>query len=142
MPILPNCIDISTAAPYPTRAGKRTSRAHTHICPYIAVDGYTAEFRIFRFPYIAVAPDTALFSPTLCSRPCYLLQSHLPPRQSHNPTGLNGRFVHFILPFNAKIVVLPKFYYKTFCQFGKSPYLCTRTTNNRENYDRRRNQTD
>ena len=37
-------------APYPTRAGKRTSRAHAHICPYIAVDGYTAEFGIFRFP--------------------------------------------------------------------------------------------
>lgn len=40
--VLPDCIDISTAAPYPTRTGKRTSRARTHICPYIAVDGYTA----------------------------------------------------------------------------------------------------
>ncbi len=83
--VLPDCIDISTAPPYPTRVGKRTSRAHAHICPYIAVDGYTAEFEIFRFLYIAVALDTAQFSPTLCSRSFHLLQSHLPTRQSHIP---------------------------------------------------------
>ena len=84
--VLPDCIDISTAAPYPTpRRQAHLTRTRAYMPLYIAVDGYTAEFGIFRFPIYSSRARHRSILP-------YPMQSPVPPLAIPPSTSAKPQF--------------------------------------------------